>query len=229
MFTQACAGHWSPVAMMALHGSNEEGRLLLDELMPRYDVVERHRIVVDAPPEIVFRSIREADLSGNVVTRLLLAVRAAPAALIAFVRSPRAARDEYLDRTAKRVRGVRIQSFEEAGFRIVAERPPDELVIGLLGRFWTPRGAISREVSSDTFRTGPGAGQALAGWNFTVMRRPDGSSDLRTETRVWCADDARWKFRLYWLAVRPGSGLIRRAMLRAVRRHAERVSGASEA
>jgi hypothetical protein len=103
----------------------------------------------------------------------------------------------------------------------VAERAPDELVIGLLGRFWTPRGALCVDLAADAFRDGPPVGQALAGWNFTVTMRPDGSSELRTETRVWCAADARWKFRLYWLAVRPGSGLIRRAMLRAIRRHAE--------
>ena len=103
----------------------------------------------------------------------------------------------------------------------MAERAPDELVIGLLGRFWTPRGGLCADVAAETFRAGPPMGQALAGWNFTVAMRPDGSSELRTETRVWCAADARWKFRLYWLAVRPGSGLIRRAMLRAIRRHAE--------
>jgi hypothetical protein len=36
--------------------------VLLDELMPVYDVVERHRIVVHAAPETVFAAIREANL-----------------------------------------------------------------------------------------------------------------------------------------------------------------------
>lgn len=67
----------------------------------------------------------------------------------------------------------------------------------------------------------PAGGQALAGWNFTVTMQPDGSSDLRLETRVWCAPDVRWKFQVYWLVVRPGSGLIRQARLRAIRRQAE--------
>ncbi len=194
--------------------------MLLDDLMPQFDVVERHRIIIRSPPDVVFGAIREANLAGGPVTSGLLAVRAVPAALIAIARSPRAAWAEYLDRAATRQRGVRLHDFEQAGFRIVAERAPEELVIGLLGRFWTPRGGL-RDVTADTFRTGPPQGQALAGWSFTVTARPDGSSELRTETRVWCAADARWKFRLYWLAVRPGSGLIRRAMLQAIRRHAE--------
>ena len=194
--------------------------------MPQYDVVERHRIIVRAPPGVVFGAIREANLAGGGVTSLLLALRAAPAALVAIARSPRAAWAEYLDRAAGRHRGVRLQDFEKAGFRVVAERAPDELVIGLLGRFWTPRGGLRAEVTADTFHAGPPKGYALAGWNFTVAVRPDGSSELRTETRVWCAADARWKFRLYWLAVRLGSGLIRREMLRAIRRHAELRDGA---
>lgn len=62
----------------------------------------------------------------------------------------------------------------------MAERATDELVIGLLGRFWTPRGALCADVSAETFRAGPPVGQALAGWNFTVAMRPDGSSELHT-------------------------------------------------
>lgn len=196
--------------------------MLLDDLMPRYDVVERHRSIVRAPPHIVFSSIREANLSGGLITRALLALRAVPAALTAIARSPRSAWAEYSERSATRRLGLRLQDFERAGFRVVAERPPEELVIGLLGRFWTPRGGICTDVTAETFRSGPPPGQALAGWNFVVTPRPDGACELRTETRVWCAPDALLKFRAYWLVVRFGSGLIRRAMLNSVRRHAER-------
>jgi hypothetical protein len=200
--------------------------VLLDELMPRYDVVERHATVVRAAPAATYAAIREADLSGGPLTRTLLLLRMAPAALLALLRSPRAASAEWRERRARRARGgARLADFERAGFRVVAERPPEEVVIGLLGRFWTPRGGLCADVSADTFRAAPRAGQALAGWNFTVSARPDGRCELRTETRVWCAPDARLKFRLYWLVVRPGSGLIRRSMLRAIRRRAERGRG----
>ena len=195
--------------------------MLLNDLMPRYDVVERHATTVRAAPDVVFAAIREADLSGGPLTRALLAVRAAPAALLAVARSPSAAWRELRERAAARTHGGRLRDFERSGFHVVAERAPEEIVIGLLGRFWTPRGGLCAEVSADTLRAGPPAGQAVAGWNFTVATRPDGSCDLRTETRVWCASDVRWKFGLYWLVVRPGSGLIRHAMLRAIRRHAE--------
>ena len=192
--------------------------------MPVYDVVERHRILVRAAPEVVFGAIRAADLGRDPLTRTLLAVRAIPAAGLAFLRSPRAALAEWETRRTHRRPGVRLADFERAGFRVVAERAPDELVVGLLGKFWTPRGGIRTGVTADQFSTGPPRGLALAGWKFAVVPGDAGGVELRTETRVWCTPDARLKFRAYWFLVRPGSGLIRRAMLRAIRDEAERTT-----
>jgi hypothetical protein len=199
-------------------------RLLLDELMPRYDVVERHATIVRAAPGATYAAIREADLAGGPIARTLLAIRAVPAALLLLVTSPQALVRESRARRTARGKPTRLADFERHGFRVVAERAPEELVIGLLGRFWTPRGGVCHDVSAATFAMGPPNGQALAGWNFTVVARDDGRCELRTETRVWCAPEVRWKFRLYWLVVRPGSGVIRREMLRAIRRTAERAS-----
>lgn len=200
--------------------------MILDDLMPQYDVRERHAILVSATPAQVYAALRAADLSSGGVTRALLAVRAIPAALISFVRSPRRASSEIRDRRRERGQGTRLSDFEGAGFHVIAEAPPHELVIGLLGRFWTPRGGLCSDVSVETFRLGPPKGLALAGWNFTISPRANGVCELRTVTRVLCASDARLKFRAYWLVVRPGSGLIRRAMLQAIRREAERAAAA---
>lgn len=206
----------------------QEGRTLLDDLMPHYDVAERHRTIVHAAPDVVFRAIHEANVSGGFVTHILYALRFAPAALVAAVRSPRDAWSNYRARISLQNRVVHLDDLDRAGFHVVAERAPEELVIGVLGRFWTVRGGPgAAAVTVETFRSAPPAGQALAGWNFSVERRRDGSSELRTETRVLCAPDVRWKFRLYWIAIRPGSGLIRHAMLRAIRRHAETIRDAT--
>jgi len=190
-----------------------------------YDVVERHRTLVRANPETVYAAIREADLAGGPIATALMGLRTLPAALIAFVRSPMRAVAELRARRARRAErrgGIRLADFERTGFHVVAERAPEEIVIGLLGKFWTPRGGLSATVGVNDFRTGPPGGYALAGWNFTVAPRPGGPTELATETRVWCAPDARSRLRMYWFVVRPGSGLIRRAMLRAIRREAER-------
>ena len=51
--------------------------------------------------------------------------------------------------------------------------------------------------------------------------RLDGST-LSTETRVRVTDAAsRRRFLVYWIAIRAGSGLIRRSWLKAIKRRAE--------
>lgn len=186
--------------------------------MPVYDVTERHDITIRAAPEIVFAAVKSFDLSDSLITRTLLAARAVPAVLTALLRRPSAALAEARARRAE----LRFADLERAGFRVIAEREPEELVIGVLGQFWTVRGTVCPDVSAAHFAAGPPNGYALAGWNFTVERRRDGTSQLRTETRVWCAPDVRSRFRAYWIVIRLGSGLIRREILRAIRREAER-------
>ena len=57
---------------------------------------------------------------------------------------------------------------------------------------------------------------------LVARRRPDGSTELRTETQVLCADVAtRRRFRAYWTLIKPASGGIRREMRAAVRSAAE--------
>jgi hypothetical protein len=197
-------------------------RGLLDELMPTYDVVERHRTTVRASPDRVYAALRAADLSGGLVTRTLLAVRVLPAVLIAFARSPRGAVAELRERRRASERGRRLADFERSGFRVVAERAPEELVIGLLGKFWTPRGGLRADVAAQNFRADPPSGHPLAGWSVTLAPRAHRQTQRATPTRVRSGADARTRFRAYWLVVRPGSGLIRRAMLRSIRREAER-------
>jgi hypothetical protein len=64
-------------------------------------------------------------------------------------------------------------------------------------------------------------GYARAVWNFQVSP-VSGNSQLSTETRVQTFGRAATvKFRLYWIVVRPFSGLMRGAMLREVKRVAE--------
>jgi hypothetical protein len=194
--------------------------MLLEDLMPVYDVVERHHTTVRAAPATVFAAIKSFDLSESLLTRLLLFVRAVPGWLVAVVKSPSAAVMELRARRAE----LRLADMERAGFKVVAEDAPRELVIGVLGKFWNVRGDRCPEVTAASFAAGPPRSYALAGWNFTVEANGNGGSELRTETRVWCADDVRLKFRVYWLVIRPGSGLIRHEILRAIRRNAEAVA-----
>jgi hypothetical protein len=82
-----------------------------------------------------------------------------------------------------------------SGFRILLDDAPRELVIGT--------------------RVAP---QTFAVMNFRVD--PDGL--VTTETRVVARTDAaRRRFAVYWRTIRPGSGIIRRSWLEAIKRRAE--------
>jgi hypothetical protein len=190
-------------------------RLLIDDYLPRWDVRECHHIRVAASPETVYAALSETDLGAAPLVRLLLGARALAGAIMdgrAGVRS-----------LAGRARApITLRTFEARGFRRLAERRPAELVIGLEGRFWRPDGDLRTPLAESFATTAPAAGTARAVWNFALTSLPDGTTELTTETRVLCADaTARRRFLPYWLLIRPGSGLIRRSMLRAVRRSAE--------
>jgi hypothetical protein len=107
------------------------------------------------------------------------------------------------------------------GFTLLEERTGEEFVLGTVGRFWRARGELCA-TSPDRFRAPAPSGTAKAAWNFQVGMREDGAAELRTETRVLCADAAtRRRFRAYWMLIKPFSGLIRQEMLAAVRSAAE--------
>jgi hypothetical protein len=114
-----------------------------------------------------------------------------------------------------------LDSFVRMGFACLGAGD-HEMAYGGVGRFWEPSGGLRRVEAAD-FAGFAEPGYARAGFNFLVEPDGDGGCLLTTETRVQATDErARRRFRLYWALVRPGSGLIRRDWLRAIRRRAER-------
>ena len=193
-----------------------ELQLLIDDFLPTFDVSERHRIRVRASAPATYAALKTTDLAGSALPRALLFLRAVPGALLRGVQGLR-------DLAARRHEPLSLSTFELAGFRILAERFPEEIVIGLEGRFWTPSGALCTPPAEAFLNRAPLAGTARAVWNFTVRDLGGGASELVTETRVLCADrSSRLRFFPYWAVIRLGSGLIRRRMLAAVKRTAER-------
>ena len=149
--------------------------MLIDDYLPSFDVVERHQTKILAPPSRVFAALRTTDFSSSRVTGVLLALRALPAALARGLGS----------RAPQRRRSARLDDFLDHGFAILDERPNEELLIGVVGRFWTPAGGL---VPTDArrFREPLAKGLAQGAWNFSIV--PDGAGCvLRTETRVRCA------------------------------------------
>ncbi len=86
-----------------------------------------------------------------------------------------------------------------SGFRYVADDAPRELVV---------RARV--------------AANAEAMMNFVVTADKAGGCEVSTETRVHAADKRSERlFAMYWRVIRPGSDIIRRMWLRAIRLRAE--------
>jgi hypothetical protein len=97
----------------------------------------------------------------------------------------------------------------------MAETPERELVLGSSGRFWELHARPHPQ---------PDPGGAVAAMDFR-LEDTQGGILLTTETRVAVQDRAaRRRFAIYWVVIQIGSGLIRRDLLQAVRRRAERSS-----
>jgi hypothetical protein len=189
--------------------------MLIDAYMPDYDVSERHHTRVAASRDATYAALWTANLANAPLARMLLALRALPGALGHGVTGVRT-----LWRRGSEP--ITLATFQERGFRVLAELLPTELVIGLEGQFWRPTGNLCTPLPT-AFRSQPPApGTARGVWNFHLRALADGTTELTTETRVQCADaGARRRFLPYWYAIRPASGMIRHAMLREIRRSAE--------
>ena len=173
--------------------------MLIDDFLPDYDVRERHGAEVRASLENVYAAVRRLDISRAKLSMFLFRLRGIPA-------PSRFGLDDLL----------------KMRFILLGERSNEELLLGLVGRFWTPSGGLLR-LDAEGFRGFKEPGYAKAAWNFTLAKRPDGAVSLWTETRVSCLDEtSRRRFRLYWLFIGAFSSLIRREVLLALKRNAER-------
>jgi hypothetical protein len=184
---------------------------LLDEVLPRWDAREVHEAWVSAPPEVAFAAVKEVTIREVRLLLPLMALRGLPRR----VARRRAFRP---DRSAPV-----LAAFLRAGFILLGERPGAEIAAGAVGRFWRPAGNQPVALRGrEDFVSFAAPGYAKGAMSFLV--RPErGGSLVVTETRVaGTSPDATRAFRLYWLAIRLGSGAIRRSWLAAIRRRAIR-------
>ena len=188
--------------------SSEQGSL--DRHLPSYRHREVHELTVAASPEEVMRAIRELKGRDIALARPLFALRSLPAWLL---RLP--IRSSHPDQPV-------VDVILKGGFTLLDEGPL-EMIVGVIGRFWQLSASTIPFAGPADFAAFDRDGYAKGIMNFTVEPLGPGKTRLRTETRVLpLGPEAARKFRLYWLFVRPGSGLIRWIWLAAIKRLAEK-------
>lgn len=172
----------------------------LDDFLPDYQFRERHHILIKAPARRVYEILRTQDWGESRVVRTLL-----------------------------RLRGFRLkqgfsptmQGGKKLGFLTLADEPERGFIFGLAGRFWN-LGELPQMIEPHEFLTFAKPGYAKAAGDFVITPLRGGWLRIGTETRVECLDPvAEARFRVYWLVVRPFSGLIRILILRLLKKKAE--------
>lgn len=198
--TWARYGHVRPAAA----GERDE---LLDAFMPDYDVVERHRIGVAAPPEVTLAAARDQNLMQSPVVRAIFRTREIVLG---------ATRDT---RDAPRGLMAVVQSL---GWGVLAEVPGREIVVGAVTKPWEAD-VTFRALPPDQFAAFHEPGFVKIAWTLRADPIGESSSMFRTETRAVATDaGARARFRQYWSFVSPGVATIRWLSLRPLKHEAER-------
>ena len=183
--------------------------MLLDEFMPRHDFGEYHQALAAAPAQRVFQAIQELDMRQSPLVGAFMMLRELPWRL-----RTRDFQGQGLGRS--------LEQMQAFGFILLAKEAPRELVLGLVGRFWSLRPQVRRLRPQD-FPGFDQPGYAKVAANFLVQPLGPGLCRLSTETRVQClGNQAKTRFRRYWTVIRPFSGLTRREWLRLARQEAER-------
>ncbi|MET9315356.1 hypothetical protein ABZX12_26370 [Kribbella sp. NPDC003505] len=179
-----------------VYGRSTVLKSALDRHMPRYDFAEAHERWIDAEQAEVWRALLDVRLADLRIARTLVTLRG-------------------LAPTANR-----------AGQPLATHGPVKMLTLdenrcaiaGAISQPWRlapPRHKIS-DLSEFVAFEQPGWAKYLT--SFELAPR-DAGTILRTVTRVSCTDlKALRNFRLYWLVLRPGSGLVRRDLLSTVAR-----------
>ena len=172
----------------------------LNSLIPEYQFSEHHTTVVLAKPERVFEAVEAMDLTDSSIAKVLMRLWRIPARI-------------YNKDIPDRFMSV-------TDFIPLIRTPPGVLMRGLLGGANAP--AEKSSIDADAFRSFDEPGCMKLVWGFWLTDLGDDRVRVDTETRVHCTDKEMLnKFRVYWLIIRPWSGLIRLRLLASIKRDAE--------
>jgi hypothetical protein len=191
----------------AEQAAGDDADALLDMFMADFEVVDRHKIPVAAPPEVALTAATEINLESCGVIRAIFKGR------------------EWILRSkpdnAIRPRGLLAQT-KSLGWGVLAELPGREIVMGCVTKPWEAN-PVFRPLPAHEFAAFQEPGYVKIIWTLRADPAGEGESVFRMETRAAATDpEARKKFRWYWSFLSPGIIAIRTVMLPVVKTEAER-------
>jgi hypothetical protein len=194
------AGVWLPLAETRV----EAPRTRLDEFAPAWQFSEFHSVRIDAPAARVHRAIRAVTPEEIRFYRTLTWIRGFGR------RGPQGILNPPPGRPI-------LDTFLSGAFVPLADDADREIVFGRGGDGW------GRKLwTADEFKQPHGGQFVRIAMNFRIVEVDAAHSTLTTETRVYVAGPQAVRgFAAYWRMISPGSALIRREWLRAIKLRAE--------
>ncbi|MGI9543787.1 MAG: hypothetical protein ACR2MX_11040 [Cyclobacteriaceae bacterium] len=172
--------------------------MIQDQYLPQADVSKAYHITIESDPSKIYPKLEYLDFSQSKLIYWLFKLRGIPVPS-----------------------GMSMIGLRNMGFVLLEQRPPQALILGLIGKFWTMHGSLQK-FEPNEFTAKNWEDQALATWSFELEALSKSQTKLITETRVLCPNGrSRRKFRLYWLLIEPFSGWIRKEILKSIKRQVE--------
>ena len=201
-------------------------QLLLDHLLPSYDVAVAHAQVFRVPPAECFRAASEVDLFQAPLVRALLELRGLPQRLAGILSRGGGAAPPEPSRAT-----FRLKDMVGLGWTLLGETAGSEMVLGQVSRPWEATATSADSLMTpERFVAFDRPGFAKIATSLRVDPYGNRFCILTMETRVAVTDDAsRLRFRRYWLLVGPFSDLIRRTTIRRLAADLRRPTPANHA
>ena len=167
---------------------------LIDKYLPEYTFKEFHEIVIDGPIEETYKIAQNFDLSKSKLITILFKIRGLP------------------------TRRMNLEGFiSDMGFSKIEERFPTEHLMG----FWATS-KIKPITRYEDFINNSISAKIKVVWNFSLAELTPTRTRVGTETRILCMSPmTKAVFGLYWLIIKPFSGVIRKKMLRIIKQDVE--------
>jgi hypothetical protein len=180
---------------------------LLDRFIPAPEVLEHHQIVIAAPAAVALATAKEMRLMDSPLVRIIIKARE----LVMGGAPDRRSHPSEL-----------LAQMQSIGWVVLAERAGREIVLGAATMPWHAN-PVFRSIAPGEFEAFREPGYVKIAWSLRVDPLDASRCTFHTETRVSTTEpQARERFKRYWSFVAPGVELIRIAMLRPLKREAER-------
>jgi hypothetical protein len=197
--------------------------MLIDDFLPVYDVSDSVATVVHADLARTWDALIDVDLIDVGRRRPLVGLLGALRTLPDIV--SHVLHGDGLPGAPERLRlrdlcGLPMNT---GGWVLLAERPHDEIALGLIGKFWRPVIEFAAVPTAETFRTFNEPGFARTVYSLSV-RTIDAAQTLLTGTMRTATTDerARTWFRRYWtFGVGSGAHVLVSGLLDVTRENAE--------